>query len=64
MEAVLEHVFVLSFPSLGQYKTILSKHQLTVETGSKRVWSKSDTSIGWKGKEASDPYLHQKKSRH
>lgn len=36
IEAVLEHVFVLSFPSLGQYKTILSKHQLTVETGEVR----------------------------
>ena len=36
MEAVLEHVSVLSFPSLGQYKTILSKHQLTVETGEVR----------------------------
>lgn len=42
--------FVLGTPSLGLYKTILSKHQLTVETGEVRWWGKSGRSmLGEKG---------------
>lgn len=50
MEAVLERVFVLSFPSLGQYFEQTSAHGRN--RGSKMVWSTSDISTGWKGKEA------------
>lgn len=54
MKAVLVSVFVLGFPSLGQYKTISSKHQFTVETGEVRWWGKSGRSIGWKRRSYSE----------